>query len=327
MHFVYQTEGSSPKKKKKKDSKEKQNGALEIPEPTVNPQAISSDAPPPSKKRRVSFIQPTKEARNSGKSAVAGDSRTTSPEAENTPEQEPTLLGNRSTQGEGTPDAELTTEERRKKKKKTKKEKKDLEKQNELSADPPSKDGTPAEGGPQKKTKKNKAALNGADLTATSTSVEQPAKGKSTDPGNFTAPNGETDAPQTKKSKKRSRAAEAKAADEPVAGQNVTPKTSTEPEAEAAASEVRERTTKKQKKAHKANDDADGAAVNGTTPIDLPTTAPSGEAPVPKTPKKARRKSDAQLVVPASAKKQANAASEPAGMSPGKYRVVQSCRF
>ncbi|KJA28973.1 hypothetical protein HYPSUDRAFT_82534 [Hypholoma sublateritium FD-334 SS-4] len=310
-----QIEGS-PKKKKKKDRKEKPNGAFETsktPE-TVTPQDIPSDAPPPSKKRRVSFIQPAKEARNVTKSAVAGDSLPTSPEPESTSEQEPTLLGNRSTQVEETSDAELTTDERRKKKKKTKKEKKDLGKQNEISADSPSKEGIPIESGTQKKTKKKKAAAN-SELGAMSTPVEKPAKGKPTAVGNSAAPNVDIDGtPQTKKSKKRPRTADGNGADEPIAGKNATPKASTEPEAETAASEAREKSTKKQKKVHKTNDDADGAAViNGTKPVDLAAVATSDGVPVPKTPKKARRKSDAQPVVPASTKKQANAASGTTG--------------
>ena len=285
-----------------------QNSALEVfetPEPTVASQTNSPDVPPPSKKRRVSFIQPEKEAPNATKSAVAVDSQPASPEAESTPEQEPTLLGKKSAQSEGDLSAELTSEGERKKKRKNKKEKKQLAKQNELSAGPP-RDGILVEGEPQKKKKKKKkGALDNADLTATPIPSE---KVKPTDNGKSSAPNGETDdVPQTKKLKKRSRETESNVTNETMASKNATVNSTIEPEAGAAVSETREKTTKKQKKSHTAHDDADDTAVNGTTSVDLAGTAASADALVPKTPKKARRKSDAQPpVAPALAKKQVN---------------------
>lgn len=283
-------DGPLKKRSRKEKKKAKQNETLEdseMPETALR-KATALDSQPPLKKRRVSFFESSEALR-----PLMAESTLSPNEQESTPEQEPSRLGEKSTQ-EGVSDLDLTTEERRKKKKKDKKEKREKDLQKELGADISSKESTPVDTEPRKKKKKKKkdAALDNENSIVAPLMKDDLATKTAAVPGKSTVNNAPSDdATQKKQSKKRARDIEPSnvGADKMIA-----PNLSAEPEASNKSKAM-----KKQKKVHKTPTDVTTGMANGTTISDSVTpTEEVGEVLVLKTAKKLRRKSDAQPPAP-----------------------------
>lgn len=266
----------------------------------VTPQTTPSESPPPSKKRRVSFVEPSLRLNKETNKVAAQWNRLASLNgSENTPEQE-------STQPEENVDSSLSVKEKRQERRKQRRrerQQKAAETESSKESTPAVEDGTPkpdAEKEKKKKRKKDKKALEN-DREDETTVTPEPQPAESVDKAakaKLHKVNGINDAATddtaaAKKSKKRSRTTETDSMDKLESGKATTPNSSAEPPPETEKTEEASRSAKKQKHAHKdgVNAGADGANKKSSTKeTNLPNAA---EVPPPKTPKKSKIKSPA----------------------------------
>ncbi|KAF8201001.1 hypothetical protein BJ912DRAFT_947783, partial [Pholiota molesta] len=296
-----QTPEASDRKKKKSKDKKKQD-ALDLSQDqhrAVTPQTTPSESPPPSKKRRVSFVEPSLQLNKEiNKVAAQWDRLASLNGLESTPEQE-------STHPEENVESISTKQKRQERRKERRKERpqKAAEVESSKESTPIVQDGTPqpdSEKEKKKKRKKEKKSLESAkqdESTVTpepqpGETVDKPAKAKSQKVNGINDA-ATDDTAATKKSKKRSRATETDSTDKLESGKATTPNSSTEPPPETENTEEASRSAKKQKHAHKdgVNAGADGSNKKSSTKETNTPNAP--EVPPPKTPKKSKIKSPA----------------------------------